>query len=137
MEQVIRKPCTYLNLQETYVDDSEPYMVILVAETFMVKYMYHIIKYKSSFQLVFGHDMILPIKHIADCKFIFHNNQAKIDKEVIHKNSNRINCDYIVGDQVWLRNKSAYKYKTSLNVRTKKINMEKWNSNIANGRGYN
>ena len=45
--------CTY-NLQETYVDDAEPWMAILAAAAFAVRSMYHRTKQKSPGQLVFG-----------------------------------------------------------------------------------
>ena len=56
------------NLQETYVDDADPWMVILAAEALAVQIKYHIIKRKIPVQLFFFWDMILSIKHIADCK---------------------------------------------------------------------
>ena len=53
------------NLQETYVDDADLWMGILVAEAFAVHSTYHRTKGKSPDQLVFGQDIILPINHVA------------------------------------------------------------------------
>ena len=58
------------NLQETYVDDADPFMGILNAAAFAVQSTYHSTKYKSLGQLVFGIDMILPTNHIADWRYI-------------------------------------------------------------------
>ena len=41
-------------------------MGILVAEAFVVQYTYYRTKGKSTGQIVFGREMILPINHEAD-----------------------------------------------------------------------
>ena len=53
------------NLQVNYVDHTDPWMGILEAIAFSVRYTYRRTKYKSSGQLVFGQDMILPTKHVV------------------------------------------------------------------------
>ena len=57
-------------LHETYVDDADPWIVILSADYFPVCFTYHKTKDKIPGQLVFVWDMILLINHIADCKYI-------------------------------------------------------------------
>ena len=52
------------------VDDADPFMVILAAADFAVQSMYHRTKEKNPGQLVFGRDMILPIIHVADWRYI-------------------------------------------------------------------
>ena len=74
------------NLQETYVDDAEPCMGILATEDFSVRSTYHRTKQKSPGQLVFGQDMILPIKHIANWRHICQRKQKQIEKYAIKKN---------------------------------------------------
>ena len=54
------------NLQETYVDDADPWMGILAASAFTIQYTYRKTKVKSPGQLVFGRYMIPSINHIAD-----------------------------------------------------------------------
>ena len=56
--------------------------------------------------------MILPIKHIADLKFICQRKHAQIEKYIIRKKLTIINYDYRVGYQVLLTNKSEYKCET-------------------------
>ena len=46
-------------------------MVILSASVFAVLSMYHSTKYKSPSQLVFYRDMILPINHVVDLRYIY------------------------------------------------------------------
>ena len=82
-------------------------MGILMSTASDVRSGYHRIKDKSPGQLVFVRDMILPIKHIADWRYIRQCNQSQIEKYVISKNSNWINYDHRVGNQVFLSYKAA------------------------------
>ena len=68
------------NIQETYIDDDDPWMGILAIAAFAVRSTYHIIKNKSPNQLVFGRDMMLPINHVVDWRFIRQKKHAQIDK---------------------------------------------------------
>ena len=56
--------------------------------------------------------MIIPIKLIADWRYIRQNKQAQIEKDVIRKKSNQIEYGHRVGYKVLLRTKAAYKYRT-------------------------
>ena len=100
------------NLQETYVEESDPWIGILAAYAFAIKCMYHSTKDKSTYQLFFIQDTNLQINHVADWRYIHQRKQVKIEKYAIHKNSTKIENDYKFGDQIMLRNKAAYKYKT-------------------------
>ena len=86
-------------------------MVILESEPFDVITTYHIIKDNSTLQLLFGRDMIRPIKHVADCRYICQRKKVKIEKYVIYKDSNWTEYNNRVGYQIFLINKSSYKYK--------------------------
>ena len=61
-------------------------------------------------QLVFGHDMILLIKHKDDWELVRQRKQTRINKYNIFKNNKRVNYDYRVRNKVMLYNNSAYKY---------------------------
>ena len=87
-------------------------MGILAAAAFAVRSTYHMTKGKSPGQLVFARDMILPINHVADWKYIRQRKQTQIDNDVIRENDNIIYHDYRVGDKVMTLTKSAYKYET-------------------------
>ena len=52
---------------QTYVDKNDPYMGILAAAEFVIRSTNNRQKYYSPGQLIFGRDMILPIKHRVDC----------------------------------------------------------------------
>ena len=112
IHQVIGNLVRSYNLQESCVDESEPWMGILATEAFSMHYMYHNTKGKSTGQIAFVRDMIIPINQVAYWRYICQNKQEQIDKDVICKNSTRIDHDYRVEDQVTTRIKSVYKYKT-------------------------
>ena len=71
---------------------------------------YHTTLEKSPGQLVFGRDMILPIKHVADWEYIRQRKQDIIRKNNNRENSKRVNHTYKVGDLVMYQNRRANKY---------------------------
>ena len=71
--------------------------------------------------MVFDQDIILPIKHVVDWRYIRQCMQEKLEKDVIHENSTRINYNYMVGYQVMLSNKSVYNTKLYLKALTLKL----------------
>ena len=54
------------NITQTYVDEDDPWLGILDAEAFAICATANRLKYYSPEKLVFGHDIILPIKHTVD-----------------------------------------------------------------------
>ena len=121
-------------LQETYLYDADSRMEILVEYAFMVRATYHSNKIKSPGQLVFNQYMILPINHVANWRYICQRKQLQIEKYFIHENSIRINYDYRVGDQVIMKNKAAYKYKTTFIGMCKRVSyVDKRISHTTNG----
>ena len=70
IHQVLGNLVHSYNLQETYVDYADPWMGILAAADFAVRSTYHRTKGKSLVQLLFGQDMILPINHIYNWRYI-------------------------------------------------------------------
>ena len=71
-----------------------------------------IVKGYSLVQLIFVHDMILPIKHRVDWELIRHRKQTQIHRDNTRKNKHRVDCDYKVRDKVMLTNHTVYKYET-------------------------
>ena len=57
-------------IQETYVDDADPWMVILASAYFVVRSMNYRTEQQSPGKLVFGRYMILPINNIANWRYI-------------------------------------------------------------------
>ena len=82
-------------------------MGILAASEFAIFSTTNRLKGYSPGQLVFGCDTILPIKNEVDQEFISQRNQAQINKYNIRKDKNRVEYDYIVGDNVMLTKHTA------------------------------
>ena len=97
------------NLQANYIGEDITCMGILVVTAFGLCYMQHLIKVKSSVQLIVGRDLVILIKHIEDCKLVYQKNQAHSNYDNNYKIENMIFHNYQVGDMVMLRNKKSYK----------------------------
>ena len=67
-------------------------------------------KVYSTGQLVFGHDLIIPIKHTVNWELIHQQNKTQINKDITRKNKNRVNHDCKVGDKVKINIHSSYDY---------------------------
>ena len=61
-------------------------------------------------QLVFGHDMILPMKHKVDRELILQIKPTKINKDNICENRTQVNHNYKVVDEVIINYQASYKY---------------------------
>ena len=72
-------------------------MEILVADAFVVQYIYHRTK-KFPGKLVFGQDMIPPINHVANRIYIYQHKQAQIEKDIIRGKKPKTDNHYRVGD---------------------------------------
>ena len=66
IHQVLGNLVRALNVQQTYVGKNDPWMGILAAAAFIICSTTSIQKGYSRGQLIFGRDMILPIKHRMD-----------------------------------------------------------------------
>ena len=56
--------------------------------------------------------MILPINHVAGCKYIRQPKNTQINKYVARENNTRIDHNYRVGDKFMSKMRSVYQYKT-------------------------
>ena len=66
--------------------------------------------------MIFGRDMILPIKHEVDWELTCQVKNMQINRDNTQENKHRVFYDYKVGDKVMLTNHTAYKYKTPYKV---------------------
>ena len=66
----------------------------------------------SLVQLIFGRDIILPIKHRVGWELIRHQKQTQINIDNACKNKHTDDYEYKVRDKVMLTNRTAYKYET-------------------------
>ena len=98
IHQVIRNLVRTFNISQTYVDKNDPWTVILAASAFVIFSTTNRLKVYSTVQLVFGHDMILPIKCVVDWELILQKKKTHINKDNIRKNRNRVDHYYKVRD---------------------------------------
>ena len=85
-------------------------MVILDAAAFAIFSTASRQKGYSTGQLIFGRDMILPIKHRVDWGLIRQKKHTQINRDNARKNKHRVDYDYKVRDKVILTNHIANKY---------------------------
>ena len=62
------------NIQDTYIDKYDTWLGILSAEAFSILSTKNGLKVYIPGKLVFGRDMIIPIKHTVDWELIHHQN---------------------------------------------------------------
>ena len=87
-------------------------MGIPATAAFAVQSMYHCNLRTIPGQLFFGRQMTLPINHLANCRFILQRKQGKIEKDILCKNSTRIDHNYRVGNHTMVRKQNDLKYET-------------------------
>ena len=80
----------------------DPWTPFLAACAFAIRSTYHTTLQASPAQLIFGRDMILPIKFNANWARIRANRQRMIDQSNIRENKKRLIHEYKVGDKILL-----------------------------------
>ena len=78
---------------------------------FAVRATYHKTLQASPMQLLFGHDAILKIKHVADWEHIQQRKQLRINHNNMWENMQRNNHQYKGGKKILVKRKKNYKHK--------------------------
>ena len=99
-------------LEDNHPDEDDPWKGILSAAAFAVRATVHTTLQKTPAQLVFGRDMILNIKHVANWEHIKQRKQQLINKNNMRENSKRIPHKYQIGDKVLIKKGTENKYET-------------------------
>jgi len=102
VHQVLANVIRSFELDERELDESDPWDEFLSAAAFAVRSTHHTTMDASPAQLVFGRDMLLPVKFVADWTRIRQNKQRIIADSNKSENSKRIPHEYNVGDRVLL-----------------------------------
>ena len=110
--QVLGNQVRTFNVQHTYVDKNDPRTGILAAAAFAIHSTTSRQKGYSPGQLIFGRDMIFPIKHRQGWESISQQKHKQINRDNARENKHRVDYDYKVGDKFMLLNHTAYKYET-------------------------
>ena len=83
-----------------FVNENEPFTEFLSSAAFAIRSTFHTTLGATPGQLVFGRDMILPIKCRADWEAIRFRRQKEIDRNNKKENKRRVKHTYNVGDKV-------------------------------------
>ena len=112
IHQVIANMVRTFELGNKYLDKDDPWKAILSATAFAVRSTISTTTQSTPAQLVFGRDMMLNIKHMANWEFIKNRKQQRINSNNKRENSKRIPYEYKIGDKVLIRKGSENKYET-------------------------
>jgi transposase InsO family protein len=112
IHQVIGNIIRTFELEDNYIEESDPWKGILCATAFAIRSTYHTTLQSTPGQLVFGRDMILNIQHEANWEYIRSRKQNIIHKNNKAENAKRVAHTYAVGDKVLLKRGTENKYET-------------------------
>ena len=84
------------------LDPINPWAPYLNAAAFAIRSTYHTTLDATPAQLVFGRDMVLPIRYMADWALIEEKRQQEMERNNMRENSKRIKYEYKVGDKIYL-----------------------------------
>ena len=102
VHQVIGNIIRTVELENNYLDEEDPWKVILGTTAFAVKSTFHTTLQQTPGQLEFGRDMIFNVKHTANWEYIKQRKHTIINKSNVKENSKRICHKYNIGDKVLL-----------------------------------
>ena len=116
VHQVLGNMLRTKDLQTHDFDDVDPWSDLLASVAWAICSTHHTTLQATPGQLVFGRDMLLNVKFIADWEAIRLRKQRDIDRNNAKENGLRINHDYQVGDKVLITNNDIHR---KLNCPTK------------------
>ncbi len=102
VHQVLGNALRNFELEKRELDASDPWDAFLTAAAFAIRSTHHTTLQASPEQLVFGRDMFLPIKFVADWTRIHQQKKKKIEESNQRENKTRIPHKYKRGDKVLL-----------------------------------
>ena len=100
IHQVLEDALRTFELEEQDLSEEDPWSSFLSAAAFTIRSTYHTTIGATPAQLVFGRDMILPLRFTADWELIRERRQKEMLKNNAKENSKRIPHTYSVGDKV-------------------------------------
>ena len=102
VHQVIANMMRTYELENVYMDKKDPWSGISMAAAYAVRSTYHATLHATPGQLMFGQDVTLNVKHIADWKLIQEQKQHLININNARENKSRIEHTYQENDKVLL-----------------------------------
>lgn len=103
IHQVIGNMLRTMSLEDMYLlpPPYDPFAGVISAIGYAIRSTWHTTNQASPGQLVFGRDMALNIKHVADWNYIQQRKQKVAADNNRRENSRRTPHKYEVGDEVW------------------------------------
>ena len=102
IHQVLNDSLRTFELEKRELNEKDPWAPFLTAVAYAIRSTFHTTLQATPAQLVFGRDMILPLKFKADWARIRQQRQEAIIKNNIRENKSRIYHEYKAGDKVLL-----------------------------------
>ena len=90
VHQVLGNLVRTFELQTNYLDEDEPWAGLLAAAAFAIRSTYHTMLKSTPGQLVYGRDMLLNMKHVANWDAITNPKRKMILKNNRRENAKRI-----------------------------------------------
>jgi hypothetical protein len=90
------------------IDEKDPWGPFLSSAAYTIRSTFHTKLKATPGKLVFGRDMVLPIKFMADWGGIEQQRQKEMGRNNRRENASRISHDYKVGDKILLKKKGKH-----------------------------
>ena len=100
VHQTLANSLRTLKLDEQELETHDPWSPFLLAAAFAVQATCHTTMQALPRQIVFGQDMVLPIKYITNLECLCQVQQKQINCDNAHENKNCIKHTYKEGDKV-------------------------------------
>jgi hypothetical protein len=89
------------------MDEKDHWGPFLPSAAYAIRSTLHTTLKATPGKLVFGRDMVLPIKFMADWGAIEQQRQKEMGRNNRRENASRISHDYKVGDKILLKNQAS------------------------------
>ena len=103
IHQVLRHMFLTKNLKERTLDYVDPFGDILASVAWAIRASYNSATDSTPAQNVFGRDMLFNIASMVNWKELSLRKQTQVDQSNARENSKRVDFDYEVGQQVYIR----------------------------------
>jgi hypothetical protein len=107
VHQVLNDAIRTFELSKQELDPNDPFSSFLSAAAFAIRSTYHTTLGASPGQLVFGRDMILPIRFKVQWAEIRQRRQTEMNRNHMRENNKRIDHTFKVGDRILLTDSRA------------------------------
>ena len=91
-------------MKEKVLDYIDPFGETLASVAWAIRASHNTATDATPAQLVFGRDMLFNISALANWKELSNKKQISVDKANLRENAKRVDYDYVVGQQVYVKN---------------------------------